>query len=85
MPNRSFQYHFYKTYLFGIKNIFTHPSPKFGCINGTCTGVQPDKIVHRIQRAFTFKMMSMDIGTSGGVQPTLINNALIDFTKLKGT
>ena len=53
-----------------------HPSPKYGCIYGTCTGLQHDNIVHRIQRAFTIKMMYRNLGTSGGATNSL-NRALI--------
>ena len=61
---------------FALKNLFTHPFPKYGCIYGTCTGLQHDNIVHRIQRAFTFKMMYRNLGTSGGATNSL-NRALI--------
>ena len=44
--------------------------------HGTCTGLQHDNIVHRIQRAFTFKMMYRNLGTSGGATNSL-NRALI--------
>ena len=76
-------YHFdnvcYKIYAFRIMKLFTHPFPKFGCINGTCTGLQPDNIVHRIQRAFTFKMMYMNLSGYLGGATNSVNNALIRF------
>ena len=60
---------------FALKT-FSRTPPKYGCIYGTCTGLQHDNIVHRIQRAFTFKMMYRNLGTSGGATNSL-NRALI--------
>ena len=41
-------------------------------------GLQPDNIVHRIQHAFTIKIVYMNLGTSGGATNSE-NNALIRF------
>ena len=44
-------------------------------------GLQPDNIVHRIQRAFTFKMMYMSLGTSVvATNSTMYITHLLDFT-----
>ena len=61
---------------FALKTFSRTPPLNMGLYTETCTGLQHDNIVHRIQRAFTFKMMYRNLGTSGGATNSL-NRALI--------
>ena len=75
---------FRSTYGFHVLYIVSHPFPAFACLHGTCTGLQLDNIVHRVQHASSFKMMYRNLGTSGGEANSVNSPHILYLISSKG-